>query len=242
MKQMKNVTGVIVLDKLSKGRIYARMKRNVFSLLPALALAALSIVVGLAFWFWSGKPGSPPVQNQTPLEGLQLFGTVPDFTLTERSGRQAELSDLKGKVWVANFIYTNCPDTCPLQTAELRDLQREFEKENDLRAVSITVDPKRDTPKVLAKYADRFHAHPERWLFLTGDKDAIYSLAQEGFRLGTAEIPETKRHRPDATHAHSPRFVLVDREARIRGYYPATEPQALKRMRGDLQKLLRDGG
>jgi protein SCO1/2 len=95
---------------------------------------------------------------------------------------------------------------------------------------------------VLAGYADRFHADPERWLFLTGDQEAIYTLAQQGFRLGVAEIPETKRHRADATHAHSPRFVLVDRQARIRGYYPATEPDALKRMRGDLLKLLRDNG
>jgi protein SCO1/2 len=173
---------------------------------------------------------------------MQIFGTVPDFTLTERSGREAGLANLKGKVWIADFIYTNCPDTCPLQTAELRDVQKEFEQEKDLRAVSITVDPKRDTPKVLAKYAERFHADSERWLFLTGDKEAIYSLAQQGFRLGAAEIPETKRHRADATHAHSPRFVLVDRQARIRGYYPATEPDALKRMRGDLLKLLRDNG
>jgi protein SCO1/2 len=173
---------------------------------------------------------------------MQIFGTVPDFSLTERNGRNVELANLKGKVWIANFIYTSCPDTCPMQTAELRDVQKEFEKEKDLRAVSITVDPKRDTPKVLAKYAARFHADPERWLFLTGDKEAIYSLAQQGFRLGAAEIPETKRLRADAMYAHSPRFVLVDRQARIRGYYPATEPDALRRMRGDLSKLLGDKG
>jgi protein SCO1/2 len=208
----------------------------------AVGVITLSVITGVAFWVWQGKPTSQAARNEKPLEGLQVFGTVPDFTLTERSGRQAQLSELRGKVWIANFIYTSCPDTCPLQTAELRDVQKEFEKEKDLRAVSITVDPKRDTPGVLAKYAERFHADRERWLFLTGDEDAIYSLAQQGFRLGVAEIPEAKRERADATHAHSPRFVLVDRQARIRGYYPATEPEALRRMRSDLSKLLREIG
>jgi protein SCO1/2 len=103
------------------------------------------------------------------------------------------------------------------------------------------VDPERDSPAVLAKYATRFGADPERWLFLTGDKGAIYRLAQEGFLLGAAEIPQAKRPQSGATHAHSPRFVLADSRAQIRGYYVSTDPEAMKRLRAGLRTLLRSG-
>jgi len=113
--------------------------------------------------------------------------------------------------------------------------------EKDLRLVSITVDPKRDTTKVLTEYATRFGADPARWFFLTGEKDTIYRLAQEGFRLGAAEIPHEKRPLSGATHTHSPRLVLVDRKAQIRGYYISTDGEAMVRLRRDLKKLLRSG-
>jgi protein SCO1 len=108
-----------------------------------------------------------------------------------------------------------------------------------LLLVSITVDPERDTPKVLSKYADRFGANPARWFFLTGEEDSIHKLAQEGFRLAAVEIPHANRPETGATHTHSPRFVLVDRSAQIRGYYTSTDPDALKRLRDDLKSLLR---
>ncbi len=178
--------------------------------------------------------------KEKPLEGLsKTFGKVPDFSLIERSGRQVTLTDLKGKIWIANFIYTNCPDTCPIQSAQMKELQAEFMDEKDLRLVSITVDPKRDTPKVLSEYANRFGAKPERWFFLTGEREVIYRLAQEGFRLGAAEIPHEKRPVSGATHTHSPRFVLIDRNSEIRGYYVSTDADAMRRLRRDMEKLLR---
>jgi protein SCO1/2 len=170
---------------------------------------------------------------------MRRFGAVPDFSFAERSGREVRLADLLEKVWVLDFIYTNCPDTCPLQTAQMKSLQDEFAAENDLRFVSITVDPARDTPAALAEYAARFKADAQRWLFLTGDKDAIYNLAQEGFHLAVAELPQQSAREPSAaTHAHSPRFVLIDRKAEIRGYYQAMDKQAVARLRRDLRRLL----
>jgi protein SCO1/2 len=157
--------------------------------------------------------------EEKPLEGLKVFGSVPQFSLIERDGREIALSDLKGEVWIANFIYTNCPDTCPIQSAQMREIQEDFKNEKDLPLVSITVDPTRDTPEVLSEYAQRFSADPGRWLFLTGEKETIYKFAQEGFHLGAVEIPHKKRPESGASHTHSPRFVLVDRAAQIRGYY-----------------------
>lgn len=195
-------------------------------------------VVGTGVWSWQQGRARQGTSERNPLEGLQLFGEVPAFSLIERSGRQVSLTDLKGKVWIANFIYTNCPDTCPIQSAQMKELQVEFMNEKNLRLVSITVDPKRDTPKVLTEYANRFGADPERWFFLTGEKEVIYRLAQGGFRLGAVEIPHEKRPPSGATHTHSPRFVLVDRKAQIRGYYTSTDTEAMVRLRRDLKILL----
>lgn len=202
-------------------------------------VVVLAVIVGAAVWTRQGGRTRQGSSDERPMEGLKVFGTVPDFSLIERSGGQVTLAELKGQLWIANFIYTNCPDTCPIQSAQMKELQEEFKDQEKLRLVSITVDPERDSTAVLTKYADRFGADRQRWLFLTGEKGAIYPLAQEGFLLGAAEIPQAKRPASGATHAHSPRFVLVDSKARIRGYYTSTEPEAMGRLRVDLKTLLR---
>jgi protein SCO1/2 len=214
-------------------------KRKFFVL--TFAVVVLSVLSGLALWNWQAKLLLQSGSEERPLEGLQTFGAVPPFSFTERDGRRIALSDLRGKVSIINFIYTNCPDTCPIQSAQMRQIQDEFKGEKDLRSISITVDPARDTPEVLSEYARRFSADPARWLFLTGEKETIYKFAQEGFRLGALEIPHDKRPESGATHTHSPRFVLVDREAQIRGYYVSTDADAMKRLRRDLHVLLSGG-
>jgi protein SCO1/2 len=203
--------------------------------LLSFAVVVLSVLFGIALWKWQAQLQL----EERPLEGLQAFGAVPEFSLIERDGRRITLAELRDKVWIANFIYTNCPDTCPIQSAQMREIQEDFKNERDLRLVSITVDPERDTPAVLSEYANRFSADPRRWFFLTGEKETIYKFAQEGFHLGAVEIPHEKRPESGATHTHSPRFVLVDRNAQIRGYYTSTDPDALKRLRDDLKSLLR---
>jgi protein SCO1 len=209
-------------------------------LLLGIVILVFSTLVGGTFWKWQKHTARWGTSEERPLEGLQKFGAVPPFSFTERDGRGVNLSDLKGKVWIVNFIYTNCPDTCPVQSAQMRDIQEHFQNEKDLRLVSITVDPNRDTPKVLSEYAKRFSANPERWLFLTGDKEAIYKFAETGFRLGAVELPHERWPESGATHTHSPRFVLVDRDAQIRGYYVSTESDAMKRLSRDLKTLLGD--
>ena len=205
----------------------------------AVLILTITVVVGAALWSRHGGRFRGGVEAERVLEGLGSFGRVPDFSLAERSGRPLVLADLSGRIWIVNFMYTRCPDSCPIQSAQMRELQEEFRGAPDLRLVSITVDPRRDSVEVLSKYAGRFRADPERWFFLTGGREAIYRLAQEGFHLAAAEIPLAKREDSRATHAHSPRFVLVDGKAQIRGYYPATDRQALERLRRDLRVLLR---
>ena len=175
--------------------------------------------------------------RQPSAPALQPLGTLPAFDLTERRQVPLRLADLRGKVWVADFMYTSCVEICPLQSAEMARLQAAFADYADLRLVSISVDPERDTPTVLSAYAEKFRADPERWLFATGEPDAVSRLAQEGFRLSAASyVPDDAG--VDYTFIHSNRFVLVDRQGRIRGYYRSTDPDDLVRLRRDLTVLL----
>jgi cytochrome oxidase Cu insertion factor (SCO1/SenC/PrrC family) len=218
-----------------------------------LLLVLFGIFLGL-LWIWQGPAIRSWLGGRGPGETLEVFGTVPDFSLIERSGRRVGLADLAGKVWIANFIYTHCPDTCPLQSAQMTKLQTDFAAERDLLLVSITVDPERDTREVLSEYAKRYDADRDRWLFLTGVKKAIYRLAQEGFRLSVVDPEEKKTsgrffeprfalaHHGETgkQYIHSARFVLVDRQAQIRGYYHSDEAESLRRLRQDARALLRE--
>jgi protein SCO1 len=208
----------------------------------AWALVAFLVagVATMALWTRQMSRYTPTANAERPRDALESFGQVPAFSLTERSGRKVQVSDLVGSVWIADFIYTNCTDTCPLQSAEMKRFQDRFADRPDLKLVSITVDPKRDTPAVLRRYADKFGAHATQWVFLTGPQEAIYRLAEEGFHLPASEVAPPKRG--EAPHIHSPRFAVVDRDSEIRGYYVATDKEALERLGRDVEVLLRRAG
>ncbi len=178
-------------------------------------------------------PAAPP--RQPALERLARYGPAPDFSLVERSGRPLSAGDLRGHVWIADFIYTKCQDTCPLQSRAMAALQADLKAYGDLRSVSITVDPLTDSAALLSRYADRYGADPERWLFLTGELRDIRRIVQEGFRLSAAPVDDNA---PDPVVFHSARFVLVDRNGEIRGYYDSNDPRALKRLRENARSLL----
>jgi cytochrome oxidase Cu insertion factor (SCO1/SenC/PrrC family) len=138
---------------------------------------------------------------------------VGDFTLTERSGRQVSRSDLLGKAWVGSFIFTRCTGPCPQVTSTMARLQGELADQSDVLLVTFTVDPERDDPEQLSRYASHFGADPQRWLFLTGKEADIYRLLREGFR-----VPVDKNGGGDNI-GHSSRLVVVDRRGRVRGFF-----------------------
>ena len=186
------------------------------------------------------KPASKQALSVGPRQP-PAYGSAPDFSFIERSGRRVERAEFLGRIWVVDLIYTRCPDTCPLQSAEMARLQAEFVNEADIRLVSITIDPTRDTPGVLSRYAKRFEADPKRWLFLTGEKEAMYRFVQEGLRLPVMDPGRRARGAggEGVSFLHSSRFVLVDREARIRGYYESSDMESLRQLREDVKTLLR---
>jgi len=193
-------------------------------LLWGLLVAVLIAVAAAATIQWLRRPEPPPV-----------FGQVPAFSLTNRDGRKVGLADFAGAPWVADFIFTRCPASCPIMTARMARLNRELPRNLGVRLVSFTVDPDHDTPQVLQEYAESFSA-PERWLFLTGGKEELFRLSKEGFKLGVEINPQ-----PDSDSIepilHSTRFVLVDGEGRIRGYYDGFDEESMAKLKKDLRAI-----
>ena len=165
---------------------------------------------------------------------ITSYGKVPQFQLTNQNGEPFGSERLQGKIWIADFVYSTCPGPCPMISSRMSELQKPLEK-TDVHLVSVSVDPEHDTPQVLRSYAEKLHAQPQRWDFLTGSTKAIYDLSRNGFKLaiddGAAE---------NGTPVHSTRMVLVDRRGEIRGYYDATAPDAVTKLLADTNHLLRE--
>ena len=194
-----------------------------------LALVIVSIV-GVNLWSYVNQKSGATAEATNALSEFAVHQQLPDFALTDQRGVSFALSDLQDKVWIADFIFTSCGTICPPMTIEMARLQDEFAAE-EVHFVSFSVDPERDTPEVLFRYADYYGADGDRWSFLTGQKEAIYQLAQDGFNLAAG-------HRGSEI-LHSTRFVLVDRNQQLRGYYDSRSKAHLQQLRQDIQTLLR---
>ena len=165
---------------------------------------------------------------------VSSYGTVPHFQLVNQEGQPFDSAQLAGKIWIADFIYTTCPGPCPMISMRMSELQKPLEK-TDVHLVSFSVDPEKDTPEVLRGYAEKLRAEPKRWDFLTGAKSAIYDLSHKGFRLAVSDGSDEA-----GIPVHSTRLVLVDRHGEIRGYYEATETDAVTKLLADTSHLLRE--
>jgi len=161
---------------------------------------------------------------------LEVFGDIPQFELVAQNGQPFHSQVLAGKIWVADFIYTTCPGPCPRMTSQMREVQDAVSKIPDVRIVSFTIDPANDTPPVLAAYAKVHGASPSIWYFLTGPVPTLQMLDRDAFKLGNI----------DGTLQHSTRFVVVDGQGRIRGYYDTSEPSAIQKVIADLRALAAD--
>ena len=161
-----------------------------------------------------------------------VLGGLPAFTLTDQTGKPFGSRELAGKIWVADFIFTSCQGACPLLSERMAEVgKRARHLGPDFHLVSISVDPERDTPDRLAAYAVRYGANPIAWSFLTGPETAIQATVVEGFKVGAG------KERSGAADGgpgfweifHGENLVLVDRQMRIRGYFPPT-PEGIDKL------------
>lgn len=165
------------------------------------------------------------------------FGRVPAFSLTDQRGKTVTERDLRGAPWVANFVFTRCPTSCPLLTSKFKAFQEKVGPLRGVRYVSFSVDPGHDTPEVLAAYAAKFEVDASRWQFLTGPLASIEQTVVRGFKIHVGEATANPHDPTLVDIMHGEHFVLVDGEGTIRGYYRAEEAE-LEDLARDLRTLV----
>lgn len=183
------------------------------------ALLALLSIVGAAF----------AVSCSDPAKNFPVYNTVPEFQLTDSYGQIFDSHVLDGKVWVADFIYTHCPGPCPRMTSQMHQVEQKVKGDSDVRLVSFSVDPARDTPPILDEYAKRFGGPTAQWSFLTGKPETLHQLARKVFMVGDLV----------GVMDHSTKFMVVDKKRQIRGYYSTFDKSGMADLLRDVNALRR---
>lgn len=150
---------------------------------------------------------------------LPVLGEVAAFTLTNQNGTPVSLSNLQGHIWVADIIFTRCAGPCLKMSRQLKDIQEALPSSSHAKLVTLTTDPDYDTPPVLSKYAQRFGADSNRWMFLTGTKQQIAKVASESLKLTAIEKTPPERENPADLFIHSTILIIVDKRGRLRGIF-----------------------
>ncbi len=168
---------------------------------------------------------------------LPSYGRVPEFAFQDQHGQAASRALLLGKVSIANFMFTSCPDVCPLLTEQLAGVRKQLPQGAALGFVSFSVDPEHDTPAKLQAFAAAHGADQADWHFLTGPIDEVRRVVVTGFKQAMQAQPEAPGRPRNVLHGTH--FVLVDRSATIRGFY-RTDAEGLSQLRTDTQRLLQE--
>jgi cytochrome oxidase Cu insertion factor (SCO1/SenC/PrrC family) len=194
-------------------------KSRTFPWTIGIGLLLLLMCMGLALVY------AALVQRRAQAARLPVFSVLSDFKLTNQNGATVTLATLKGHVWVADIIFTRCAGPCLTMSRQMQELQSALPASSPVRLVSLTTDPDFDTPPVLTRYAERFGADTNRWMFLTGTKPGLAALAQNGLKLSAVEKTSEERESPEDLFIHSTIFVTVDKQGRLRGVFQTEGPE-----------------
>lgn len=200
-------------------------KRLPFTVWVITFLVAIGLIAGASKLFRSSERRG---YDETP-----AIGTVPDFHFATQDGKPLTRQDLLGKVWVIDFFFTRCPGPCPVMSSRLAEISKELKKAKDVRLVSLSIDPEHDTPAVLNEYAAKVGADPDRWIFLTGPKNQVEEFTTKGMLQALSNADP-------ATPVHSTRFLVIDRQGRIRSARKLDEPELVQKLLMDIGNLLRE--
>lgn len=157
----------------------------------------------------------------------EIYGEAPEFNFTDQDGLPSGRNDLTGKISVVDFIFTSCPGICPVMSAKMSMLYKLFEKAPMVQFVSISVDPATDTQPVMKKYLDSHGVTDRRWVFLRAPIEEVIQLSEKGFMLAADNLPTM----------HSAKFVLVDHNGGIRGYYESKNDESIKTLIEHIRQL-----
>lgn len=163
-----------------------------------------------------------------------IYPKIPYISYLNQDSVKITSSTMKGKVWIADFFFTSCPTICPKMTAQMKRLAiltKDLEKQ--IQFISFSINPTYDTPYRLRAYRKHFGIKAKNWQFLTGDEEATHDLGVNYFQVFANKDIESA-----GGYAHSPAFVLVDKEGYVRGVYIGTETKQVDQLQKDVRKLL----
>lgn len=169
-------------------------------------------------------------QAEVSRSDLPALARLPEFEFVTHEGARFGTEDMLGEINVVDFIFTRCQGPCPIMGGHMSELYELFEDANNVRFISITVDPEYDSLSVLRAYADGMGVRDSRWLFLWAPIDSVVWLSESGFMLAAEDLPGS----------HTTKWALVDQNATIRGYYGGTDPASIEILKTHIVQLVRD--
>ena len=183
----------------------------------------------LVFIVFMGIGASWVIEKANASHEIPIIKKVPNFNFTNQNGDIFSHNQLKNKITVLDFFFTNCPGPCPIMTYNMKSLYNDFSSSDDVQFVSITVDPENDNIKVLKNYADINGINDQRWQLLTSELSKIKSLKRDGFMLYADELPQ----------GHAIKFILIDEHGNIRKYFDGTDEGSLSILKKDISNLVK---
>lgn len=204
----------------------------------ATDVAIFTRIIGVAVIITIAVMCAAFVKSQQRKSETSRVRSVTAFSLTDRSGRTVTEADLRGKFAVVSFVYTSCSLTCLEVSKQMAEIQQLTKDMKDVQLVSLSVDPRTDTPEVLEKFAEKFGADTNRWLFLTGSKEPIYNLIETSFLSRDTQEPNPLM--PGGFEG-TERIALVDRQGVIRAYFNGLNPKAPTLLMENMERLRREG-
>ena len=183
----------------------------------------------LVFIVFMGIGASWVIEKANASHEIPIIKKVPNFNFINQNGETFSHNQLKNKITVLDFFFTNCPGPCPIMTYNMKSLYNDFSSSDDVQFVSITVDPDNDNIKVLKNYADINGINDQRWQLLTSELSKIKSLKRDGFMLFADELPQ----------GHAIKFILIDEHGNIRKYFDGTDEGSLTILKKDISYLVK---
>ncbi len=207
-------------------------KKQIIILLVAIALFVAFFILVYQPYARQQNSISRQADDLKPSENLREPSTkIPPFSLINQYGNRFTEKDVDGKVFVADFFFTSCDAICPMMSTQLSRVQEAMGNEEGYRILSYSLDPENDSVPVLRSFARKFGARDSIWYLMTGDKKAIYKLGQEGFMQSVLKDSNNVIN-------HTPRFVLVDENRMIRGFYNGLDTAEVDMLINDMSYLI----
>lgn len=209
-----------------------------------ISLVILAGFALIAYSIYKSKKHTTKPLRYLPIYGEYVvinndtaYHRVPDFSFIDQQGKVVTQNTFKGKIYITDYFFVTCKSICPIMSANMQSVYKQFENDTNVLFLSHTVNPEDDTPEILNRYATEHGAKYGKWYFVTGDKKALYLQARKGYYLDANEGDGG----PD-DFVHTPNFALIDPKRNIRGYYDGTNENDIKKLIAEINLLKKEFG